>query len=207
MQDAEAAVARAQDVAEERRRELEIASTNLELARRGLYYTGDRGDGGEPAKVARQLREIDAAIAVERARITALEAELRTNGVVSPCECTLHQVLRSSGEWVEAGTPVLVLTAAEGDILIEAQVPQDQVVALRLYQTAYIKRGRVVRIEREGAHEPRAGLPPALRGSFDAANVLVAPVEPLPRAAVGIPATVLFPLSLEGVIGRWFGRL
>lgn len=152
--------------------------------------------------VERNLEQLRARTALLEARRNALLARQNENHLYSPCDCTVHWSLGSSGKtWVDVGERIYSLVPAEpGELLVEAQIPMDAVPRLSRAQRATIRlpnsgrsvSGRIIDINVEGERRPRAGFPRWVREDLSKATVLIAPQRALAGVAVGMPVEVTF---------------
>lgn len=160
----------------------------------------------------RSLDQLRARNALLEAKRNALIARRNADRLYSPCACTVHWSLGSSGKtWVDVGEKIYSLVpAAPDELLIEAQVPMDAVPRLSRAQRATIRLpnsgrsvvGRIIDINVEGERRPRAGFPRWVREDLSKATVLIAPERPLAGAAVGMPVEVTFS-DASFRIGDW----
>lgn len=193
---------------------LQRAETNARIAASGRYYTSERGEGGEPAEIARQVRLAEEGVALREVKVETLGRRLAAQSAVSPCDCVVHRVASADGEWVAKGQDLLVLTPIDqGAALVDARVPHEQVGKLRLYQETHIRladrdeviAGRIVAISRGGPKEHRVGLPERDSDPDKYATVSILPEQKIDGMPVGLPAQVRMPVSPMRLLFRWFG--
>jgi mannuronan synthase len=196
-------VARDQLLVEVRDRDLEI---ELELARAD-FAKGQRllEEPASPTDAAGLGEERATTLALERARLTALEHRLASNRLYAPCVCTVFWAA-PGGDWVHKGDRLFTLVrSAPGDLLVEALVPLRSIDKIAQHYTAFVElphsgeliEARVALIALDSERQPRAGFPRWAQEQQSLASVLLRPSQALPEDMIGVPVQVVFSRAPE----------
>lgn len=188
------------------------ARVNRDMASAGRLFTGSRIEGHEPEVIAEELAVAEAERRFLERKLAALLDQRAFLTLTSPCDCVIQAVLRRSGEWVAAGTPLLQLTPAAGGGTVVAKIPLDQAGYLRrggaaeilLADRAPVLAGRIVDIRLTPPAAPRIGLPAPIDQDPRFASVEVF-LEGRIFAAAGTPAQAVFPIAPQAALFRWWG--
>jgi multidrug efflux pump subunit AcrA (membrane-fusion protein) len=196
--------------------ELELARARLAEGQRALESAGSPADsyfGAPPWPTplqsalagAERAAELEATIALERARLTALEHRLASNRLYASCACTVFWAA-PEGDWVQKGDRLFTLVrTGPSDLLVEALVPLRAVAGIRQHDTGFIElphsgeliEARVALIALDSERQPRAGFPRWAQEDQNLASVLLRPSRALPRDMIGDPVHVIFSRAPE----------
>ncbi len=156
---------------------------------------------GDPQRVP----ELHATVALERARLTALEHRLASNRLHSSCACAVFWAA-PAGDWVRKGDRLFTLVrTGPSDLLVEALVPLRAVAGIRQHDAGFIGlphsdqliEARVVLIALDPERQPRAGFPRWAQEDQSLASVLLRPSRALPSDMIGAPVHVIFSRAPE----------
>ena len=145
-------------------------------------------------------RELEATVALEQARVVALEHRLASNRLYAPCACTVFWAA-PAGDWVGKGDRLFTLVrAGPSDLLVEALVPLRAVAGIGQHYTGFIElphsgeliEARVALIALDSERQPRAGFPRWAQEDRSLASVLLTPSRTLPSDMIGVPVHVVF---------------
>jgi mannuronan synthase len=149
--------------------------------------------------------ELAATVALERARLVALEHRLASNRLYASCACTVFWAA-PEGDWVQKGDRLFTLVrTGPSDLLVEALVPLRAVAGIRQHDTGFIElphsgeliEARVALIALDSERQPRAGFPRWAQEDQSLASVLLRPSRALARDMIGDPVHVIFSRAPE----------
>jgi mannuronan synthase len=145
-------------------------------------------------------RDLEAMVALEQARVIALEHRLASNRLYAPCACTVFWAA-PAGDWVRKSDRLLTLVrTGPSDLLVEALVPLRAAAGIRQHYTGFIElphsgeliEARVALIALDSERQPRAGFPRWAQEERSLASVLLTPSRTLPSDMIGVPVHVIF---------------
>jgi hypothetical protein len=149
--------------------------------------------------------ELEATLALERARLVALQHRRAGNRLYASCECTVFWAV-PAGDWVRKGDRLFTLVrTGPSDLLVEALVPLRAVGRIRQHDIGFIElpdsgeliEARVALIALDSERQPRAGFPRWAQEDQSLASVLLTPSRALPEDMIGVPVQVIFSRAPE----------
>lgn len=187
------------------------AEVNLRMAHQGRWFTGSRVEGGDPAKLDDDLRQAEAAHALQSRRLAALLDRRAALVVTSPCDCVVVQALAAPDEWLTAGATAYLLRPRAGEAVLTVRVVQEKADLLAQGDRAVVRlagaeataAAGILEISRAPPVTGRFGLPASVPG--DLATVTLRLPADVPEPAAGTPAQVLFPIPPRRLLLAWLG--
>lgn len=205
----EAEVLRAETALLDLRTRRDAAARAGMLAPLGLGLEGARGDGTTVEIAELRLAGLAAEIAALYAREERIAAG---EPVLAPCDCTVHRIDLSPGEYARPDRAAAVLIG-DAPAAIHALIPAEDARKIDLGDRARIEladgtrlQGRVAQMNFEARWPGHAGLPQDVFAAERYARVAIAPGAPI-DAPAGMAAHVVIrtggPLSgLAALVGR-----